>query len=141
MYALSFSFSRSACISSIMEVNDLLTQEGVDYTLGKIVGIGGTVTTMGAVKHQLKQYNAAVIHGSTLDMADIDGQIVDYSLKTLAERKEIPGLPPGRADIILAGACLVKAILTRLSGFELIISDRGLRHGLAYEMLKERAPQ
>ncbi|MCL2187671.1 MAG: Ppx/GppA family phosphatase [Defluviitaleaceae bacterium] len=126
---------RSSPIMSLMEINEILSKGEVTYMPAKIVGIGGTVTTMGAVKHQMTQYNPNIIQGSTLDMADIDNQIVDYSLKTLEERKQITGLQPRRADVILAGACIVKGILTCLNASEFTISDRGLRHGLAYELL------
>ena len=42
-----------------------------------------------------------------------------------------------RADVILAGACILQVIMDRLDADELTVSDRGLRHGLAWEILNQ----
>jgi exopolyphosphatase/guanosine-5'-triphosphate,3'-diphosphate pyrophosphatase len=54
--------------------------------------------------------------------------------KTIEQRKQIPGLQPKRADVILAGAAIVKTIMDifRINSFT--ISDRGLRHGLMFDL-------
>jgi exopolyphosphatase/guanosine-5'-triphosphate,3'-diphosphate pyrophosphatase len=69
-----------------------------------------------------------------LTAEDIAGQIERYRTSTLAERRSIPGLQPKRAEVILAGACILRVIARRLGAEQLTISDRGLRHGLAYDM-------
>ena len=43
------------------------------------------------------------------------------------------GLQPKRAEVILAGACIVRTVLERLDASSLTVSDRGLRHGLLRE--------
>ena len=97
----------------------------------QLVGIGGNVITMGAVKHKI-EYTPSVIHGSTLTLADVEEQIETYRLRNLEERRKITGLAPQRADIILAGAYIVKAIIQHLGVDSLTISVRGLRYGVAY---------
>ena len=99
--------------------------------------MGGTVTSMGAVKHKMIKYDPDVIQGSTLTKADISEQIGDYSTRTIEQRKELPGLQPKRADVILAGACILDVITSRLGVDMLTISDRGLRHGLAFDLFQE----
>ena len=49
------------------------------------------------------------------------------------QRREIVGLQPKRAEVILAGACIVRTVLDKLGRDSLIVSDRGLRHGLIVE--------
>ena len=102
----------------------------------QVVGMGGTVTSMGAVKHKMVKYDPDVIQGSTLSVADVRAQIDDYSARTIEQRRSIPGLQPKRADVIRAGACILDVILERLGAPELTISDRGLRHGLAFDLFK-----
>ena len=46
------------------------------------------------------------------------------------ERRAIIGLQPKRADVILAGVCIVKTVMDKLQKDKLSVSDRGLRHGL-----------
>ena len=49
------------------------------------------------------------------------------------ERRDIVGLQPKRAEVILAGACIVRSVLSKLGCESLTVSDRGLRHGLLAE--------
>ncbi len=95
-----------------------------------LIGIGGGVTNLSAVKHQLHAYDPDIVHGSALGLADIERQIHLYQSKTIAERKEIVGLQPKRADVILAGALIVRAIMKKAGVDSFTVSDRGLRHGL-----------
>jgi exopolyphosphatase/guanosine-5'-triphosphate,3'-diphosphate pyrophosphatase len=68
-----------------------------------------------------------------LDRAEIDRQIELYRTHTAEERRQIVGLQPKRAEVILAGACIVRTVMTKLDQHSLTVSDRGLRHGLLVE--------
>ena len=98
-----------------------------------LVGMGGAVTNLAAVKHGLERYDAAVVQGTVLDRAEIDRQIELYRTRTADERLGIAGLQPNRAEVILAGACIVRTIGAKLGSESLVVSDRGLRHGLLAE--------
>lgn len=113
-----------------------LSEGGVTAGAKFLVGMGGNVTSIASVKHQMKVYDPDVIQGSKLTLADIDAQIADYAGKTLDERRTIVGLQPKRADVILAGACIVRQIMELTGVSELTVSDRGLRHGLLYRLFK-----
>ena len=120
--------------AAIQEIDREFAQAGVNGRPVKVVGMGGAVTSMGAVKHKMVKYDPDVMRGSALTKADIAEQIAAYREKTIAQRREMPGLQPKRADVILAGACILWDIVDRLGVDQLIISDRGLRHGLAFEL-------
>jgi len=70
------------------------------------------------------------VNGTQLDLAEIDRQIEAYRTRGAEERREIVGLQPNRAEVILGGACIVRAILDRLQRSSLTVSDRGVRHGV-----------
>ena len=107
-----------------------------------LVAMGGAVTNLTAVKHRLAEYDADVVQGAMLDRSEIDRQIELYRTRSLEERREIVGLQPQRADIILAGACIVRAVLGKLGKDSLTVSDRGLRHGvLDHRFGEERSPR
>jgi exopolyphosphatase/guanosine-5'-triphosphate,3'-diphosphate pyrophosphatase len=95
-----------------------------------LVGMGGAITNMAAVKHQLAKYDPNVIQGSVIERAEVERQIEMYRSRSLDERRAIVGLQPKRADVILAGACIVKIVMDKLAKDRLSVSDRGLRHGL-----------
>ncbi len=95
-----------------------------------LVGMGGAITNMTAVMHGLATYDPEVVQGSVLSRAEVDRQIELYRSRDVAERREIVGLQPKRADVILAGACVVRTVMEKLGRDALSVSDRGLRHGL-----------
>jgi exopolyphosphatase/guanosine-5'-triphosphate,3'-diphosphate pyrophosphatase len=70
------------------------------------------------------------VQGAVLERAEVDRQIELYRTRGAAERREIVGLQPKRADVILAGACVVRTVLAKLHKDSLRVSDRGVRHGL-----------
>jgi exopolyphosphatase / guanosine-5'-triphosphate,3'-diphosphate pyrophosphatase len=95
-----------------------------------LVGMGGTATNLAAVKHGLTTYDPDIVQGTVLDLAEVDRQIQLFRASSVDERRTIVGLQPQRADIILAGACIVRTVIVMLGCESLTVSDRGLRHGL-----------
>jgi exopolyphosphatase/guanosine-5'-triphosphate,3'-diphosphate pyrophosphatase len=95
-----------------------------------LVGMGGTITNIAGVKHRLAKYDPDVVQGSTIDRQEIERQIELYRSRSVDERRQIIGLQPKRADVILAGVCIVKTIMDKLAKNSFTVSDRGLRHGL-----------
>jgi exopolyphosphatase/guanosine-5'-triphosphate,3'-diphosphate pyrophosphatase len=95
-----------------------------------LVGIGGTATNLAAVKLELRAYDGEIVNGTVLEQAEIDRQIELYRTSDPEARRAIVGLQPQRADIILAGACIVRTVMAKLGAGSLTVSDRGLRHGL-----------
>ena len=102
----------------------------------RLIGIGGAATVMSAVRMKLDPYDPLRVHGSLLTAREAESQIMLYAQSTLDERRAMPGMQKGRAEVILAGACIVRAILEATRFDHLTVSDRGLRHGLAQEMLE-----
>jgi exopolyphosphatase / guanosine-5'-triphosphate,3'-diphosphate pyrophosphatase len=98
-----------------------------------LVGMGGGLTNLAAVRHGLSTYDPDVVQGTVLDRAEIDRQIELYRTRTADERREVVGLQPQRAEVILAGACIVRTVLTMLGKDSLTVSDRGLRYGVLSE--------
>ena len=95
--------------------------------------MGGAVTNIAAVKHGLSSYDPNVVQGTVLDQTEIDRQIEVYRSRDAADRRSIVGLQPKRAEVILAGACIVKTVMDKLGQDLLTVSDRGLRHGVLVE--------
>ncbi|MBD9373798.1 Ppx/GppA family phosphatase [Rhizobium sp. ARZ01] len=98
-----------------------------------LVAMGGAITNIAAVKHSLDRYDADIVQGTVLDRAEIDRQIEMFRLRNAEERRTIVGLQPKRADVILAGACVVRTVMDMLGQNSLTVSDRGLRHGVLVE--------
>ncbi len=98
-----------------------------------LVAMGGAVTNISAVKHGLAHYDPTVVQGTVLDRAEVDRQIELYRSRDADARRTIIGLQPKRAEVILAGACIVRTVMQKLGKETLTVSDRGLRHGVLAE--------
>jgi exopolyphosphatase / guanosine-5'-triphosphate,3'-diphosphate pyrophosphatase len=98
-----------------------------------LVGLGGTITNLAAVSHGLRAYDPAVVDGSILALAEVERQIELYRTRTSEQRRGLAGLQPERAGVILAGACIVRTVISKLGRDSLTVSDHGLRHGLLVE--------
>jgi exopolyphosphatase/guanosine-5'-triphosphate,3'-diphosphate pyrophosphatase len=98
-----------------------------------LIGLGGANTNLAAVRHELRDYDPDVVHGTVLDRAEIDRQIELYRSRPAEERRSIVGLQPDRAPVILGGALIVRTVLQKLDVGSETVSDRGLRHGLLVE--------
>ncbi len=98
-----------------------------------LVAMGGAVTNITAVFHRLATYDPDVVQGTILERDEIDRQIEMYRTQDAEARRSIVGLQPKRADVILAGCCIVRTVMGKLGQESLTVSDRGLRHGLLRE--------
>lgn len=97
------------------------------------VGIAGTFTTLAAIERKLARYSHSQVHGSVLTLAEVKRQVARLQARTIAERKQILGLEPRRADVIFAGAYLIEKLMESLGAKQVLVSDQGVRYGLLYE--------
>jgi exopolyphosphatase/guanosine-5'-triphosphate,3'-diphosphate pyrophosphatase len=102
-----------------------------------MVGIAGTVTTICAVMLGLPSYDPERVHGHVLTEAEVLHAISLFGGTPLEERKRLPGMVPERADVIFAGAAILERIMAHFKINRLIVSDQGVRWGLAWRELEK----
>lgn len=100
----------------------------------RLIGVAGTVTTIGAIARGVVPYDGALVHGMTLTSSDVEETFARLARSPRGVRRQTPGLSPERADVIVAGAMLCAEVLRRQRASELVVSDRGVRWGLAEEL-------
>jgi len=103
------------------------------------IGVAGTVTTLAAL--ELGGHDPQRVHGYRLSREAVAAQLERLASLPLAERRELPGLEPERAPVIVGGAVVVREVLDRYGLDGLDASERDLLHGAALEAaaLPERA--
>jgi exopolyphosphatase/guanosine-5'-triphosphate,3'-diphosphate pyrophosphatase len=116
-----------ALAAAAREVRDLLPQ--LEPTAA--VGVAGTVTTLAAL--ELGGYDPERVHGYRLSRAAAGRQLERLASLPLAERRELRGLEPERAPVIVGGALIVCNVLDRYGLQGLEVSERDLLHGAALE--------
>jgi exopolyphosphatase / guanosine-5'-triphosphate,3'-diphosphate pyrophosphatase len=102
------------------------------------VGIAGTMTTLAAVSLGLHKYDGERVHGLTLTRDDLERVVGSLASMSLASRRQVAGMEPKRADVIVAGGLVALALLEHWDARSVLISDRGVRWGLAEELAQQR---
>lgn len=111
--------------------NDL---DPADTRLRRAIAVGGTATTLAAMRLGLKRYDSERVEGVELSRDEILGLVDMVGATPLEGRVEIPGLPPDRAEIITSGGLIIAQILEDLGIESMRVSSQGLRHGLLREL-------
>jgi exopolyphosphatase/guanosine-5'-triphosphate,3'-diphosphate pyrophosphatase len=104
-----------------------------------LVGMAGTVTTIAAIAHAVEPYDSQRIHGVRLSLDEVAETGRRLASMTLADRLQVTGLEPKRADVIPVGAAIMQVVMEWAGASEVIVSDRGLRWGVALQLV-ERLP-
>ena len=100
------------------------------------VGLAGSVTTVAALALGLPAYDASRIHHARIALADVRRVTGDLLAATVAERRKLPVMHPGRADVIGAGALILRIIMER-SGMESVVaSEHDILDGIAYGLAR-----
>ncbi|ADQ15386.1 Ppx/GppA phosphatase [Halanaerobium hydrogeniformans] len=114
---------------------DLLSKE-LDLPQNlRLKGVGGTITTLAAVKHRMAVYDSSKIEGSKLNVFELNDFLTDFKDMNLVERSQVKGLQAERADIITAGLVILISILNFCACNNLTVSDKDLLYGLLKEQL------
>ena len=94
------------------------------FPVDRVMGVGGTLTTLGALALNLSPYDPNVIEGYSLK-ASVAAQWFDrLCALSLDQRKMLPGLTPERADIIPFGSAIACAFFTLSGQSAMTLSDR-----------------
>lgn len=113
-----------------------IAEETVDilrtYPIKKLIGIGGTATSLSAMVQQLEPYESEKVHRSLIFKAEVEAIFCELVLRTLSQRMEMPGLQPERADVIIAGTHILCTLMKMLSMNEILISEYDNLEGLIY---------
>jgi exopolyphosphatase / guanosine-5'-triphosphate,3'-diphosphate pyrophosphatase len=99
------------------------------------IGVAGTVTTLAAVATSLVPYDGARIHGLRMQTSDLRQLAARLASLDVEARRALPGMEPKRADVIVAGAHIALALLEHWKAPAFLVSDGGVRWGLAEELL------
>ena len=93
----------------------------------QLVGTGGTTSILARIEKKLDRFDRDKIERAVLTFEQVVAHRKNLWKLPLAERKEIPGLPKQRADVILTGVVIYEAVMEEFGFQQLRISTRGLR--------------
>lgn len=93
----------------------------------QLIGTGGAATILARMEYSLDKFQRHKIEGARISRESVEGWTQNLWSLSLAERRNIVGLPKRRADVILTGMAIYEAILKEFDFAELSASTRGLR--------------
>ena len=102
----------------------------------KLVGIGGTITSLSAINQELEVYSMDKIHNSKVTLNEIELILQNLKKMTLNDKKTLKGLQPKRADIITAGVEILHTIMKNLEIKEITVSEYDNLEGLMCQNIK-----
>jgi exopolyphosphatase / guanosine-5'-triphosphate,3'-diphosphate pyrophosphatase len=125
-YALIQGHVRNAAVRAVQQIRE--------QPFEVAFGSSGTIENLADIA-------AAALHGrrrardEALTRADLRRVVAQLCALPLDERRRVPGINPGRADIVIAGAAILDTLMDALGLPEIRVSDRGLREGLIVDYL------
>lgn len=103
-----------------------------------IIGTSGAVTSLAGVHLGLERYDRSQVDGLWIATEATRAAIQRLLAASPAERAAEPCIGPERADLVLAGAAILEAVLDTWPSQQLRVADRGLREGLILTMMREQ---
>jgi exopolyphosphatase/guanosine-5'-triphosphate,3'-diphosphate pyrophosphatase len=98
------------------------------------VGLAGSVTTVAAIVLDLPEYDASRIHHSRMSAAQVRSVTERLLRMTWAERAALPVMRPGRADVIGAGALVLRVLVDEIGVEEVMVSEHDILDGIAWSI-------
>jgi exopolyphosphatase/guanosine-5'-triphosphate,3'-diphosphate pyrophosphatase len=99
-----------------------------------LVGLAGSVTTVAALALHLPGYDAERIQHARISYDDVAKVTADLLGSTVADRRELPVMHPGRADVIGAGALILRIVMERAGMPAVVASEHDILDGIALSL-------
>jgi exopolyphosphatase/guanosine-5'-triphosphate,3'-diphosphate pyrophosphatase len=109
-----------------------------NFRPNRLIGVAGTVTTVAAVAAGLNSEDHSAVHGYQLSREQVGATARLFFSLTVEQRKQLPGMVAGRADVICSGAAILDCIARFFGAATVTVSNQGVRWGLVYRELEKR---
>ncbi len=104
----------------------------------RLVGLAGTVTTLAALNLGLAEYDRERVHHSVLSATEVYDWYRTLAQEVRAARLDRAGMVPGREDVIVGGAMILSAVMTRFGFDECLVSEADILDGMVASLLSRR---
>lgn len=121
----------------ISQIFKPIAQMKEQFSQSPLVFVGGTATSLVAIKFSLEVYRSELIHGQVLTRTEIADLYNMLEMMPLSVRKRLPGLQPERADIITSGTLIVLIIMDIFDKQDIIISESDILEGIIINMKRK----
>ena len=101
-----------------------------------LVAVAGTATTVAALAMGLPEYDPARIHLSTTTLADVERVTAELAAMTHDERAALGPMHPGRVDVIVSGATILREVVQAVGTGSMIAGEHDILDGIALDLAR-----
>jgi exopolyphosphatase/pppGpp-phosphohydrolase len=123
-----------ACVADIDARLDACPVDPV--SAAAVVGVAGTITQLAAVELDLPAYDREAVDQAVFSVRDVHATVDRLLAMTVEERRALPSMHPGRADVIGAGALILDRVLRRAGVDTLVVSESDILDGIAWSLVE-----
>lgn len=99
-----------------------------------LVGVAGSITTVAGIALRLPSYQSDRIHHSRIPYDQVAKVTADLLAMTGQQRRALPVMHPGRADVIAAGAMVLRVVMERAGATSVVVSEHDILDGIAWSI-------
>jgi exopolyphosphatase/guanosine-5'-triphosphate,3'-diphosphate pyrophosphatase len=114
-------------------VREELVKAGAELGIepgGRVIGLAGTVSTIGSLNLGLQKYDRERVHHTILSASDVDSWVERLGSEPAAVRAGLAGMEPGRADVIVGGALILSEVMATFERETCLVSEADILDGL-----------
>lgn len=106
------------------------TLNKTNFVLDRMVAVAGTATSVVSIHKKMKVYDSAQVHRSIITRDILDEVFAQLSSVTLDQRKQVVGLDPGRAGVIVAGLMVLQVAMDLSGEKSFTVSESDILQGI-----------
>jgi len=105
-----------------------------DIKIDEIIAVAGTPTTLAAL--EVGGFSEEKVHGYQLTLEKLKSRKIEFANSSLQEKIKM-GIDPKRADVIIVGVMILIELLEFFQKSQITVSTKGIRYGVALQLLSE----
>jgi exopolyphosphatase/guanosine-5'-triphosphate,3'-diphosphate pyrophosphatase len=105
--------------------------------VARALAVAGTPTALAAIAQELEPYDPKRVHGYMVTAAERDEIFARLRTLSIAELQHVPGLHPGRANVILPGIVILTEVMNLFSLDAVEASEHDILRGAALAYSRE----
>jgi exopolyphosphatase/guanosine-5'-triphosphate,3'-diphosphate pyrophosphatase len=102
--------------------------------VGTLIGVAGTVTTIAALVLDLPDYDRERVHHSWISSEALSETTAQLLAMTTEQRRALPSMHPGRADVIVGGVLVLEEVVRHLGVPGVLVSEHDILDGIAWSI-------
>jgi exopolyphosphatase/guanosine-5'-triphosphate,3'-diphosphate pyrophosphatase len=118
--------------------NEIARAAGFEFTGSTLIGVAGTTTTLAVLAQGLREFNVSAVTNYSLKQHQVEELFRTLCSLPSSMIRQLSTVMEGRHDVITAGTLILREIMAHFKFDEMLVSERGVRYGLAIREWERR---